>query len=287
MKRYINSIISIVILITLLSAAQKNSAGERLLILQSTDNEATPASLIQSADIISARLKLYGVAKFDVSVVRDKDQIAVQLYGDTDVTEIGRLLTHKGDLAFYETFSKEEISELLKPDNRLNELLSHDYKSSSSDPRVGCTSYGKLKEVNTYLVNMKTIINCKFSWGVNSENSSFCLFALKTGTAGKPLLTKSDIMEVKAIDSKEPGNIMAQIRLTSSASSIFAEATKTNLDKSIAIVIDDQVYSWPVVRSVITGGKIEVSGNLTNKDVNYFIALADTESLPLNFSILK
>jgi preprotein translocase subunit SecD len=75
--------------------------------------------------------------------------------------------------------------------------------------------------------------------------------------------------------------------LKPSAAGIFAEATKINLDKAIAIVIDDQVFYWPVVRNVIEGGKLEVTGNLSEKDVNYFLALVNTDILPLSFTLVK
>jgi hypothetical protein len=41
------------------------------------------------------------------------------------------------------------------------------------------------------------------------------------------------------------------------------------------------------VRNVIEGGKLEVTGNLSEKDVNYFLALVNTDILPLSFTLVK
>jgi len=110
---------------------------------------------------------------------------------------------------------------------------------------------------------------------------------LKTDKEGNPLLMRSDIESVKIATMKDSQDTKIQIKLKPSAISVFADATKSNLNKVIAIVIDDQVYSWPVVRNVIEGGEIEVSGSFTEKEVNYFPVLFNSEQLPLSFKLLR
>ncbi|MCR4752641.1 MAG: protein translocase subunit SecD [Eubacterium sp.] len=53
---------------------------------------------------------------------------------------------------------------------------------------------------------------------------------------------------------------VVDLTLTSEGSKKFAEATEANLGKQIAIVYDGEVVSAPVVQSVITGGKAEITG---------------------------
>jgi SecD/SecF fusion protein len=100
-------------------------------------------------------------------------------------------------------------------------------------------------------------------------------------------MDRSDIESINIVTGKDPQDHRIQIKLKPAAISVFADATKNNLNKSIAIVIDNKVYSWPVVRNVIEGGEIEVSGSFTEKEVNYFPALFNSEQLPLNFKLLK
>jgi hypothetical protein len=50
-------------------------------------------------------------------------------------------------------------------------------------------------------------------------------------------------------------------------------------------VIDDKVVYAPVVRVPIENGLCEISGKLTQKNVNYFLALVNNEKLPLIFNI--
>jgi SecD/SecF fusion protein len=287
MKRILFLIISIVIFITLISAVNKGSGNTKTITLQATGNNCSSATLNQSADIISVRLKQIGLKSFDINVLADKDQISVQLSDTIDISEIQELLTSKGQLAFYETYTHKEIKDLFKPGDKLFELLNSNLGKNQEDPRVGCVDSEKMDKADEYLQLLNLPKKCKLLWSVESEKSDYCLFALKTDEEGNPLLGRSDIESVKIAmmkDSKEP---KIQIKLKPSATGIFADATKKNLNKAIAIVIDNQVYSWPVVRNVIDSGEIEVSGNFTEKQVNYYPVLFNSEQLPLSLKILK
>jgi preprotein translocase subunit SecD len=287
MKSFIYLIISIVVTITLTSAVQKTSGNNKSATLQSTGINVSPVSLQQSADIISTRLKFSGIGSFEVKVSTGKGQVIVNLPDKTDISEIEGLLTSKGELAFYETYTNNEISDLLKSDNQLFKLLGHESEQVSSDPRVGCTSNENRKRIDEYLQSAKPVKNCKLFWGFDSEKSGYCLYALKTNETGRPLIVRSDVESVKIATGKDSKDPKIQIKLKPAATAIFADATKINLNKGIAIVIDDKVYSCPVVRNVIEGGEIEVTGKFTEKEVKYFPALFNSEQLPVDFKLLK
>ena len=82
-------------------------------------------------------------------------------------------------------------------------------------------------------------------------------------------------------------DIRLQLKLKPVMKSVFAEATRNNLNKSIAIVIDGRVFSWPVVRSVIDKGEIEVTGSFTEGEVNYLPVIFNTEKLPATLVLNK
>ena len=287
MKRLIYIIISIVIAITIASASLPAYGTNKSITLQSTGKNIGSESLTQSADIISTRLKLYGISSFEVKVAADKGQINIHFPDNTDISKIEGLVTAKGDLKFYETYTHSEIGGLFKQDNPLLKLLHHDQEQSSSDPRIGCSSNDDRKKADEYLRSSVPVSNCKLFWGFDSEKSGYCLFALKTTEDGKALLGRSDIESVKIVTGKDGKENIIQIKLKTDAIGVFAVATKNNLNKAIAIVIDDKVYSWPIVKSVIEGGEIEVTGSFTTKEAGYFPALFNSPELPLNFSLLN
>jgi Preprotein translocase subunit SecD len=287
MKSFLYFIIPIIIFVTLSSAGQQTFGGNKSVTLQAVDNHIGQGSLQQSADIISIRLKNSGISSFEVKVLTEKRQLKIILPDKTDIPEIEGLLTSKGELAFYETYTHDEITNLLKSDNQLFMLLNRDQDQKSSDPRVGCTISENMKKTDDYLRSAAPVKNCKLFWGFESEKSGFCLFALKTNNEGNPLLVRSEVESVKIVMGKDNQDAKIQIKLKQSAIGIFATATKNNLNKAIAIVLDDRVYSWPVVRSVIEGGEIEVTGNFSAKEVSYFPALFNSAQLPVGFKLLK
>jgi preprotein translocase subunit SecD len=288
MKSLIYLFISVFIALTLTSAVQKSSENSKSITLQSTDKNVGSVTLKQSADIISARLKQFGLNDSEVKVLASKGQVIILLPAKTDISGFEGLLTSKGEVCFYETYTQAEISDLFKPDNKLFKLLSG-YKGNKelSDPSVGCTNSDNKKKVNEYLQSAVPPSNCKLLWGNKSEKSGYCLFALKTNMEGNPLLVRSDIESVKITTGKDPMDQKIQIRLKPAAVSIFADATEKNLNKAIAIVIDNQVYAYPVVKSAIKGGEIEVTGNFTKSEANYFPTLFNSEQLPVGFKLLK
>ena len=285
MKTIIYLIITSLICITLASATQKISESKKNVILQTTDTKVTSQLLTQSAKIISDRLKIYGLESFDVSIVADKGQIKVQLPDNLKVSEIEGLLTSKGELSFYETFNRKEIADLLKNNSHLFDLLKSDPKISPTNSKIGCVASENLDLINEYLRSNRLVENCKFFWGMKSEESLTCLHALKISNAGKPLLIRSDVETIKSSQEKNSQSFKIEIKLNPASSRVWADATKNNLDKPIAIVIDDKVFYDPVVRNTIESGLCEISGNLSQKEVDYFLALVNNEPLTVNFNL--
>jgi preprotein translocase subunit SecD len=257
--------------------------GTKVIYLQATVINDEPA-LKHSADIISQRLKFYGLNSFDVTVSGKPGQIKIVIPDDTDISEIERLVTSRGEIAFYETYNQEEISELFKADNQIYKLVSRVQEQKSTSPVLGCTE--NREKTDEYLKSPTAEKNCILLWGSEKENSGYCLFALKTTSEIKPLLVRSDIESVE-FNTSDNVNHNIHIRLKPGASVIFAGATVRSIGKCIAITIDDKVYASPVVRDEIKGGEIEVTGSFNSKEIRYFPDIFNTDTLPLTFTLIK
>jgi preprotein translocase subunit SecD len=287
MKSIIYFFITIVLALTLTSGVEKNSEKSTIITLQATGNNTGSVELKQSADIITARLKLYGLNSTEVKVLTDKGQLIVLLPDNINLSEVEELITSKGELSFYETYSKEELTKLLGSENKLFKILKNEQNYTNYNPRVGCGDIENRRKADELLASSLPVKNCKLFWGYESDKAGYCLFALKTSQDGNPLLGRSDVESVKIVTSVDRQNTKIQISLKTAAAGIFGDATRANLNKAIAIVIDDRVYSWPVVRSVIEGGEIEVTGSFTPEEAAYFPALFNSEKLPVEFRIVK
>jgi SecD/SecF fusion protein len=54
--------------------------------------------------------------------------------------------------------------------------------------------------------------------------------------------------------------------MKSDAAKVWARLTKDNIGRSVAIVLDDAVYSFPTVQAEITGGTSSITGRFTTED---------------------
>jgi len=220
------------------------------ILIQSTDKNASSVLLSQSAKIISARLKDFSPERFDVKVIQEKNQIRVELTNARTSKTIEKLLLQKGSFAFYETYNRVSFSKLLNGNTRLFSLLNSPATRDSS-LTIGCASGSEIEKVTAYLNTLGLEQKCKFAWDQHSDDSDVCLYALKIDNAKGALIIGNDIESVKSNQDNATKAFMVNIRLKRSAVEIWSDATKRNINKAIAIVLDNEVLSAPKVRSVI------------------------------------
>ncbi|KAJ6645042.1 Protein translocase subunit SecD [Pseudolycoriella hygida] len=70
-------------------------------------------------------------------------------------------------------------------------------------------------------------------------------------------------------------------------SKLFAEITKNNLGKRLAIILDDKLLSAPVINEQILGGSGIISGNFTIESANELALLLRAGSLPTPLKIIE
>ena len=104
--------------------------------------------------------------------------------------------------------------------------------------------------------------------------------------------TQRLILESKDIESMKLGqdqsnSIYAEIRFRKEVIPLWAAATKRNLNKSIAVVLDGRTIFDPVIREEIPGGNSIITGNFTLEELKYISALGNNGELPAEFRIVK
>jgi preprotein translocase subunit SecD len=85
----------------------------------------------------------------------------------------------------------------------------------------------------------------------------------------------------------DAGNPVAAIQFKKEAVPVWTEATATNLNKSIAIILDNKVIYDPVVREIIPNGSCVISGRFTARELKYISILGNNGELPAEFTIVK
>lgn len=281
----INNLFSAILLfVTVISASAFQNGGKKI-VLHPSVSTASVEMLRSSAAIISSRLEKFGMNDYSVVVGADGKSLNVSLATDKLSPELKYLLTASGEVCFYETYNRTEALKLINDKGRLQAALSVPEKGPDNDPRVGCADISVFSAADNAAKSAATGKRLKLMWSAGGENGMICLFAVATSDNGGPLVTGKMIESLGISEGKDDGDARLRITLMPDAKNVFAEATKRNIGKSIVIVIDGKVYSWPVVRSVIDQGQIEVTGKFTHQEILVLPLIFNSGVLPAPMTI--
>jgi preprotein translocase subunit SecD len=83
---------------------------------------------------------------------------------------------------------------------------------------------------------------------------------------------KNILLDQTAVKSAKPskdalGHPIIDVTFTDDGSKRFAEVTRQNVGKRLAIIINGQLYEAPVIKTEIPGGKAQISGDFTEGEV--------------------
>jgi preprotein translocase subunit SecD len=79
------------------------------------------------------------------------------------------------------------------------------------------------------------------------------------------LLDQTALQSAKA-STDALGHPVIEINFTDDGRGRFAELTRQNIGKRLAILIDGRLYMAPVVQTEISGGKAQISGSFSNQE---------------------
>jgi preprotein translocase subunit SecD len=85
------------------------------------------------------------------------------------------------------------------------------------------------------------------------------------------LLDQTALKSAK-VEKDNLGQPQIAITFTENGRKRFAEVTRQSVGKRLAIVIDGQLYSAPVIRTEIPGGKAEIVGDFSEQEAQELVA---------------
>lgn len=145
---------------------------------------------------------------------------------------------------------------------------------------IGGACVGVANEADTAAVNRilnspaaKRILpnDLKCAWsvkGVDKKGTYFQLVALRTSN-GEAALSDADMIDDASAELNQfSGSYEVSMTMNTDAASKWAKVTRDNIGKQVAIVLDDQVYSFPTVNTAIEGGRSSITGNFTVEEAN-------------------
>ncbi|MBT6062696.1 MAG: protein translocase subunit SecD [Anaerolineae bacterium] len=100
------------------------------------------------------------------------------------------------------------------------------------------------------------------------------------------VMTGSALKEV-FVNQPQTGQFQIAFELESEGSDIFAEYTKNNIGKVLAIVLDKEVISAPTIQSEISGGSGVITGQFDYDSANALVVQLRYGSLPIPLKIVE
>ncbi len=144
--------------------------------------------------------------------------------------------------------------------------------SGASGPIVGSVSKLDTAAVNFLLERYKDIFpaDVRFKWGfkpIDARETYFQLFALKgDGSKRGPALGGDVVTNARADQGQQGSAWEVTMTMNSAGASRWSTITGAEIGKSIAIVLDNYVYSAPTVNGRIDGGRSSITGNFTPQE---------------------
>ncbi len=96
-----------------------------------------------------------------------------------------------------------------------------------------------------------------------------------------------DLIDASAAFDQRTGQPIVNFRFNIRGSQRFGDATTRGVGRQLAIVLDNEVISAPVVQTPITGGSGQISGQFTVEQVNNLSLLLRAGALPAKLSIIE
>ena len=246
------------------SLESSNSAVEDVL------RKEVNSAIEQTFNVLRNRIDRFGVVQPNIQKLGQKGRILIELPGVKDPERVEKLLRASASLEFWETYNASEINidqvngAIVQNDTTLYSVL----KPVNAGPVVGTAHFKDTATVTAILNKARSMFprELHFGWSVKPVDASetmFQLIALKSQPNGRPVLD-GDVVTDAQVDF-EQGSAYASVSMTMSPTGAGAweRVTGQNVGKSIAIVLDGYVYSYPTVQNKISGGRSSITGNFT------------------------
>ncbi len=161
-------------------------------------------------------------------------------------------------------------------------------------PVVGTVHYTDTAKVNTMLNSQiaKAVLprDARFYWtvkAIDEAGSYYQLVALKAQRDGRASLEGDVITDARADFSQLSAYANVSMSMNAEGAKAWQRITKDNIGKSVAIVLDGYVYSFPTVQNEIAGGNSQITGNFTVEEAKDLANTLKSGKMPAPARIIE
>ena len=168
--------------------------------------------------------------------------------------------------------------------------------SSGQGPVVAYANYKDTAEINKYLsmreIQAELPKDLRLKWGVSAyeydpKGQTFELYAIRSTERNGRAPLEGDVVVSAKDEYDQFGKPAVSMSMNTDGSRRWAQLTKQNIGKSIAIVLDGYVYSAPNVNTEITGGNSQITGHFTPEQAKDLANVLKSGKMPAPARIVQ
>ena len=159
---------------------------------------------------------------------------------------------------------------------------------------VGYAHSRDIKQIDEYLAReeVKAMLprDLKLMWGVKAideDGKIFELYAIKSTQRNGRAPLEGDVIVSATDDYDNNGRPSVSMTMNTEGARRWAQLTKQNVGKPIAIALDGYIYSAPNVINEITGGQSQITGQFSQEDTKDLANVLKSGKMPAPAKIVQ
>lgn len=248
------------------------------------------AQILKTSDSLS----LIGDSLAINDTIKDSTTLANQ---STDTSKLAQQLKLLDNKPLGDTTTANVELEKFKKENPLFAYLNINVRREGNQqfygegPLIGYAYSRDTAKINEYLrLTQDLFRDVKFVWSakpIADTRNVYELVALKVNPLTNKAPLEGDVIVSARQDVDQYGNVIVDMQMNSEGAKVWKDLTAKNLGRSIAIVLDNLVYSYPVVQSEIPNGRSQISGNFTVEEAQDLATVLNAGKLPAPARIVE
>ncbi|MBF0212613.1 MAG: protein translocase subunit SecD [Magnetococcales bacterium] len=246
------------------------------------------------ADVVKAEVIKLLKEDFRTSVIEETPEGARLRLAPTEVAELRKFAVDQSIQTIRSRIDQFGVSEpSLQKQGEERILLQ---LPGLNDPARAKTLIGRTARLEFKLVDEKGDLAAALAGNVPPDDQ--LLYEERGGKKGQkavrqPLLLKKrtnltgDLLTDARVNFDQFGEALVSITFNHQGARKFAQLTGEHVGERMAIVLDDKVYSAPVLREKIEGGRAQITGNFTMEDAHDLAIVLRAGALPAPVTILE
>ena len=156
-----------------------------------------------------------------------------------------------------------------------------------SEPNVQTSSFEDKDRIIVELPGVKDTEEAKSIIGKTAQLVFSELSEEEGGGLIPTQLTGAYLKDANVVFDRNVGKPAVSIEFTSEGATLFADITKRNINKPLAIVLDGEPVSAPIVQDQIVGGSAQITGEFTQEQAKNLAIQLNAGALPLNIELIE